>query len=186
MAIGMEDLEKDPRAIKAASAYLVRGESVLWAARQYGLGRRGITVVFAHALFWLVVWTLTLIMALPSAIFFYLALASPFYFWWLVEMLSRQFVATDRRVLFISSAWPFRCAYWNFAEMNEPLVRLGKDRGIIHLGHFMIRSRGIPIFVYNLAVYPTYLENVREIEHVRSLILSQIARGPAPIEEAAI
>jgi len=97
-----------------------------------------------------------------------------------MEMLSRRFVATDRRVLFISGAWPFRWSYWNYSEMDVHWVRFGKGRNIIHLLPF---SGGMPRWVARGAVYPNYVENVPEIESVRELILEQIARRPDPVEE---
>ena len=173
-------MEKDPRTIHLARRYLVPGETVLWAALQRGLGRRGLFVVGAVAFYFVAIWAITSLMGGPSLILLWLVPASPFLLWWMVEMVSRRFIATDRRVLFVSAVWPFRWSYWNYSEMDEHWVRFGKGRSIIHFRPF---SRGTPGWVYNWAVYPTYVENVHDIESVRDLILAHIAQKPAPVEE---
>lgn len=178
----MAELSKDPKTIAAARRHLLPDETVLWAARQRGVGRRGVMVFAANGCFALAVWGITALMGTPGFIVPWLVLASPFYLFWTMEMLSRRFIATDRRVVFISGAWPFRWSYWNYAELDVNWVRFGKGRSIIHLLPF---PRGIPRWVSNGAVYPNYVENVRDIEPLRELILAHIARSPEPVAEPA-
>ncbi len=182
----MQELQKDPKVIRAARAHLVPGETILWACAQHVLGRRGLLVLGATLTWYFAIWTAMVLMAGGplGALVFPMSLTAPFLFWWLVEMMARAFIATDRRVIFISRVWPFRWSYWNYAEMNEHLVRVGLDRNIIHFDQFNMHGRGVPNWVYNLSVYPTYVENVHDIESVRDLILAGIAQKPAPVEDA--
>lgn len=137
-------------------------------------------VFAAHGLWMLGIWSITTLMGAPSFILGWLVLSSPFYLFWTVEMLSRRFIATNRRVLFISGAWPFRSSYWNYSELDVHWLRFGKGRNIINLLPF---TRGVPNWGTRGAVYPNYIENVPDIEAVRELILEQIARKPEPVEE---
>ncbi len=41
----------------------------------------------------------------------------------------------------------------------------------------------MPRWLYNYAVYPAYVENIRDTEAVRDMILNQVARKPEPVAE---
>ncbi len=126
----------------------------------------------------------SMILNAPGLLLMWLILSSPFLAWWLLEMLTKSFVATDRRVIFRSRVWPHRWSYWNYAELNEHLVRVGSPKRIIHLSLFMMGARGEPSWQYNWAVYPTYIENVPDVEAVRELILEKIRNKPAPVDDS--
>lgn len=178
----MQEPQKDPKVIRAGRHRLVAGETVLWACAQRGLGRRGLVVLGAVALAYLAMWAALAKGSLIGVLILF-AISSPFLLWWLAEMMARSFIATDRRVIFISRIWPHRWSYWNYAEMNAPLVQVGKGKRIIHLQQFVLAAHGEPTWVSRGAVYPGYIERVPDIESVRELILAHIARMPAPIAE---
>lgn len=169
----MAELKKDPKVVRAILPRLAPGETVLWASAQHGLGRRGVVVLgSALAGNFAICAIMVLFARAPfEAIVYPLSFSAPFLGWWVVEMMARSFIATDRRIIFLSRVWPRRRSYWNYADLNVPLVEVGRNKKIIHLSHFIIRGHDEPAWVYNLAVYPTYIEQVPDIEAVRSLIL---------------
>lgn len=183
----MTELRKDPKVIASAQKRLVRGESVLWAARQRGVGKRGLSVFAATALgnvAMLGVATLTISPNLTTFFGFaalWLTVSSPFLAHWILEMVSRRFLVTDRRVLYVSAIWPFRWSYWNHSELDVHWVRFGTGRNVIHFQPFM---RGLPDWIAQPSIYPAYVENIPDIETVRETILAQITRNPEPVEEA--
>ena len=177
----MQELEQDPKVISAAHGLLVPGETVLWASAQRGLGLRAMLAVGAVFLAYLVVSALLAKGNLIATLWVF-AIFSFFLISWLREMFARSFVATDRRVIFLSRIKPFRSSYWNYSELDVHWIRFGKGRNIIHL---LALKRGLPNWVPRGAVYPNYVENVPGIESVREFILQQIAHKPAPVEEPA-
>jgi len=184
----MVDLRKDPRVIASAHKHLLPGEHVLWAARHPAIGKRSLLQAAIIMLSLLViVGIMTLIAsgdfkAYPAIAVFILVFFSPQLTLRTLEMMSRQFLVTDRRVIFVSAFWPFRSSYCNHAELDVHWISFGKGRNVIHLKPF---ARGIPAFYWRHAVYPDHIENIPDIEAVRETILAQIARNPAPVEEKA-
>jgi hypothetical protein len=181
----MAELKKDPKVIASARKHLVTGERVLWAARHPVIGRRSLLHFSAQisALF-----TVAGIMALFASgsfngylrfLAFIAIIWSPHLVFGTLEMIFRQFLVTDRRVIFVSAFWPFRSSYWNHSELDAHWIRHGKDRNVIHLKPFV---RGVPSFTWRHAVYPNHIENIPDIEAVRETILAQIAISPAPVE----
>lgn len=179
----MAELRKDPKVIASAQKRLVPGERVLWAARQPPFDRK-----IPEHLAWSVLFVLgmAVLMSLgfagpwsfPGAFMLGLVIFVPHLTFWTLEMMSRQFLVTDRRVIFISAFWPFRWSYWNHSELDVDQVRFSSNRKAIHLGP---RPRGIPLMKWNHAVYPHHIEHVSDMEAVRETILKQIALSPPPV-----
>ena len=176
----MTELRKDPKVIASAQKRLVPGERVLWAAKQPGLGRRGLMAVATVALWLLAVWGLFSLTSGGGVMILWLAMTSPFLLWWAARMLRRYFLATDRRVIFISPVWPTRWSYWNYSEMDVHWVRHGMRRNVIDFKPF---ARGRPMGKRTWEVYPTDIEGVPDIEILREIILAQIANNPIPVDE---
>jgi hypothetical protein len=181
----MVELRKDPKVIATARKHLVPGECVLWAARHPFRGRRSLLHFAALPLGLLAVaGIMSLIVSGNfSGYLWFLAfiaiISSPSLVFGTLEMIFRQFLVTDRRVIFVSAFWPFRWSYWNHSELDAHWIRHGKDRNVIHLKPFV---RGVPSFYWRHAVYPNHIENIPDIEAVREAILVQIANNPTPIE----
>jgi hypothetical protein len=180
----MAELKKDPKVIASAQKRLVPGERVLWAARQPPFDRKipehlAWTVLFMIGMAGLMSLVVTgHVRSFPGTFMLILIVFVPHLTFWTLEMMSRQFLVTDRRVIFISAFWPFRWSYWNHLELDVEKVRLDRNRKVIHLGP---RPRGIPPLNWKHAVYPHHVENVPDIEAVRETILKQIALSPPPV-----
>jgi hypothetical protein len=187
MTGGMAELRKDPKVIASAQKRLVPGERILWAARQRGIGKRGLAVFAAVALWTIALSGLATLISSPSLtsflgfMAFWFTMSSPFLGYWTLQTMSRRFLVTDRRVLFVSGVWPFRWAYWNHSELDVHWLRFGTGRNVIHFKPFM---RGLPDRVSQPSSYPNYAESIPDIEAVRETILAQIALNPEPVEEA--
>lgn len=181
----MVELRKDPKVIAAAHKRLVHGERVLWAARQPPLDWR-IVSGLAKMLLGLLASSAIIIFVVTQDLKFYpgfallsLIVFSPHIVLWTLEMMSRQFLVTDRRVIFVSAFWPFRWCYWNHSELDAGWIHLGRGHNVIHFGR---HPHGIPRLKWNHAVYAHHVENVAGIETVRETILAQIALNPPPAQ----
>lgn len=182
----MAELKQDPKVIASARKHLVAGERVLWAAWHPLIGRRSLLhfsalisgpFIFAGIMALFVSGSFN---GYPMFVAFIAIVLSPHLVFGTLEMIFRQFLVTDRRVIFVSAFWPFRWSYWNHSELDAHWIRHGKDRNVIHLKPF---ARCVPSFNWHHTVYPDHIENIADIEAVRETILAQIANSPAPIVE---
>lgn len=178
----MQELAHNPKSMNAVRSVLAPRETVLWADRQRGPGKREAKILVIGCVIVTSILAAILIFA-PAAIFIFALLWGPSICWAILRLHARHFAITDRRVIFVSAIWPRISGAWEHHDLNPHLVRHAEGRAIIHLtqSHLFFEMRPLGFWSqWYSRVIPTYIENVPNIETVRQLLLREIATASPP------